>query len=163
MASRGVAAFSGAALRRLRTAARLSQDELAAKTRSYGAKVAGPHVSQYEQGRRKPQLTTLRALAAALDVPLQTLLIRGAPSADVARLRLLAGWSQQALAHRLGIAQARWSRIERGLSSLDESELRLAAELLKVTVEQLSRSLDTGSRLPRGPRQRHAPSPQQAT
>ncbi|MCG7522865.1 helix-turn-helix domain-containing protein [Streptomyces sp. OfavH-34-F] len=146
MTSRGVAAFSGAALRRLRTAARLSQDELAAKTRPYGAKVAGPHVSQYEQGRRKPQLTTLRALAAALGVSLETLLVRGASSADVARLRLLAGWSQQALASRLGIAQARWSRIERGLSSLEESKLRPAAELLKVTVEQLLRALDAATR-----------------
>ncbi|MEU6405355.1 helix-turn-helix domain-containing protein [Streptomyces sp. NPDC046985] len=142
MASRGVAAFSGAALRRLRTAAFLSQDELAAKARANGARVAGPHICQYEQGRRKPQLTTVCALAAALGVPLEALLRRGAAPADVARLRLLAGWSQQALASRLGIAQARWSRIERGLSSLDESKFRAAADLLKVTVEQLLRALD---------------------
>lgn len=142
MASRGVATFSGAALRRLRTAALLSQDELAAKARANGARVAGSHICQYEQGRRKPQLTTVRALAAALGVPLKALLLRGAAPADVARLRLLAGWSQQALASRLGIAQARWSRIERGFSSLDESKFPPAADLLKVTVEQLLRALD---------------------
>ncbi|MGY3677329.1 helix-turn-helix domain-containing protein [Streptomyces sp. TE33382] len=153
MASRGVAAFSAAALRRLRTKASLSQDELAAMARVRGARVAGTHICLYEQGRRKPQLPTAQALADSLRVPLESLLSTGR-SDDVQRLRLLAGWSQRALARRLGVAQARWSRIERGLASLDESKFRLAAELLKVTVEQLLRSLDavTGSRLPRGRR-----------
>jgi transcriptional regulator with XRE-family HTH domain len=96
-------------------------------------------------------------------VPLDALLSTGRPD-DVQRLRLLAGWSRHALAHRLGIAQARWSRIERNLSSLDESKSRLAAELLKVTVEQLLRSLAAGtaSRLPRGRRQKHVTPPQRA-
>ncbi|WP_030230550.1 helix-turn-helix domain-containing protein [Streptomyces sp. NRRL S-350] len=153
MASRGVPAFSAAALRRLRTKASLSQDELAAMARARGARVAGTHICLYEQARRKPQLPTAQALADSLRVPLESLLSTGR-SDDMQRLRLLAGWSQRALARRLGIAQARWSRIERGLAALDESKFRLAAELLKVTVEQLLRSLDaaTGSRLPRGRR-----------
>ncbi|MER6117949.1 helix-turn-helix domain-containing protein [Streptomyces sp. NPDC001743] len=153
MANRGVSAFSAAALRRLRTTASLSQDDLAAMARTRGARVAGTHICLYEQGRRKPQLLTAQALADSLRVPLDALLSTSRPD-DVQRLRLLAGWSQRALAHRLGIAQARWSRIERGLSSLDESKFRLAAELLKVTVEQLLHSLDaaTGSRRPHGRR-----------
>lgn len=129
------------ALRQHRAASAMSQDELAQKARALGARVAGPHICLYEQDKRKPQLATVLALAASLRVPPGALL-PSSMSADVERLRLLAGWSQRALAHRLGVAQARWSRIERGLSALDESKERLAAELLKVSVEQLRRALD---------------------
>ncbi|MFZ3492194.1 helix-turn-helix domain-containing protein [Streptomyces sp. 5.8] len=141
MGSRGVAGFSAAALRRLRTAARLSQDELATRARSHGASVAGPHICLYEQGKRKPQLTTVLALAAVLCVPLSALIPDSAP-VDLARLRMLAGMSQGDVARRLGVAQARWSRIERGKSSLDDSMLPPAARLLKIPVGQLRRALE---------------------
>jgi len=119
----------------------MTQMELARIARGHGARVAGSHICQYEQGKRSPQAATLRALASSLNVPPTALLV-GVALADLARLRVLAGFNQRLLARQLGVAQARWSRIERGRALLEESKHSLAAVLLQVTVEQLHRALD---------------------
>ncbi|MFF4531550.1 helix-turn-helix domain-containing protein [Streptomyces sp. NPDC001407] len=145
MSSRGVAGFDAEALRALRTAAGFSQHKLAGHAREHGAQVAGPHICLYERGRRTPELRTLTALASALDVPLSALL-EDDPTPSLYWLRMRKGMSQRGLAAALGIAQARWSRIERGQSTLDEQQVPLAAKLLGVKVSQFRMALATARR-----------------
>ncbi|MCX5215690.1 helix-turn-helix domain-containing protein [Kitasatospora sp. NBC_00240] len=140
MGSREATGFSAAALRTLRAEASLSQGDLALRARRSGSKLAAHHICLYEKGRRTPRLTTLKALAAGLGVPLSAL-VASCSQDDLKTLRTLAGLSQRRLAALLGIAQARWSRIERGLSSLDESKLHQAAGLLLTSTEELQRVL----------------------
>ncbi|MFI1259169.1 helix-turn-helix domain-containing protein, partial [Streptomyces netropsis] len=54
--------------------------------------------------------------------------------------------SQRSLASALGIAQARWSRIERGQSTLDEHHVPLAAKLLGVSEGQLRSAMAAARR-----------------
>jgi transcriptional regulator with XRE-family HTH domain len=141
LSSRGVAGFNPSALLRLRTIAGLTQSELAEKARLLGARVLPINICQYEQGRRSPQISTLQALASSLQVE-STALLKVPEQADLATLRTLAGLTQRLLSMQLGVAQARWSRIERGCASLDESKHCLAADLLQVSIEQLHRALN---------------------
>jgi transcriptional regulator with XRE-family HTH domain len=60
-AGRGIAAFSGTELRKLRIDRLLTQDELADR-----AGVSPGEVSHLECGRRRPTVLTLRALCSAL-------------------------------------------------------------------------------------------------
>lgn len=136
MSGRGVVGFDADALRTLRTAAGITQDKLAGRVRKHGANVAGPHICLYERGKRTPQLRTLTALAFALDVP-PSALLEDDSALSLRRLRLRAGTSQRCLAAALGIAQARWSRIERGQSTLDEHHVPLAAKLLGASEGEL--------------------------
>ncbi|WSM44710.1 helix-turn-helix domain-containing protein (plasmid) [Streptomyces cellulosae] len=140
MAGRGIADFDPAALVRLRTAARLPQSDLAVLARAHGARMGPTHICLYEQGRRRPQLSTVRALAAALDVEVSALL-KAAESEDVVRLRLAAGLTQREVALRLGIAASRWSRVERGRARLEERLLHPAARTLGTPVSRLRRAL----------------------
>jgi transcriptional regulator with XRE-family HTH domain len=117
VAGRGITDFDPAALVCLRTSARLSQPGLAALARAHGARIGPTHLCLYEQGRRRPQLSTVRALAAALGVEVSALL-KAAGSEDVVRLRLAAGLTQREVAAHLGIAASRWSRVERLSSRL---------------------------------------------
>ncbi|MEV4506708.1 helix-turn-helix transcriptional regulator [Streptomyces klenkii] len=145
MVSRGVADFNAAALRTLRTAAGISQHKLADRVRLHGAQVAGPHICLYERGKRTPQLRTLTALASALEVP-PSALLEDDSALPLYRLRLRMGMSQRSLASALGIAQARWSRIERGRSTLDEHRVPLAATLLGVSEGQLRSAMAAARR-----------------
>lgn len=140
MAGRGIVDFDSAALVRLRTSAGLSQADLAARARAHGARIGPTHVCLYEQGRRRPQLSTVRALAAALGVEVSGL-FRAAGSQDVVRLRLAAGLTQREVAVRLGMAASRWSRVERGRVRLEEGLLRQAARALGTSVSRLRRAL----------------------
>ncbi|MEU2514508.1 helix-turn-helix domain-containing protein [Streptomyces syringium] len=149
MGGRGVAGFDASALVALRAAAGFSQEELAGLARGHGAQVAGPHICLYERGRRTPRLGTLSALASALNVPLAELLQREV-AGDLAWLRVRKGLSQRGLASALGIAQARWSRIERGQSTLDDHCVPLAAKLLGITEVRLRGALAAARRQPRG-------------
>ncbi|NUK16940.1 helix-turn-helix transcriptional regulator [Streptomyces lunaelactis] len=140
MAGRGITDFDPAALVRLRTRARLSQPGLAALARAHGARIGPTHLCLYEQGRRRPQLSTVRALAVALGVEVSALL-RASESEDVARLRLAAGLTQRDVAALLGIAASRWSRVERGRVRLEEGLLPTAARVLGTPVSRLRRAL----------------------
>jgi transcriptional regulator with XRE-family HTH domain len=140
LSSRGVAGFNPSALLCLRTAAGLTQSELADRARLLGARVLPINICQYEQGRRSPQFSTLQALATSLGVE-PTELLKVPEQADLTTLRTLAGLTQRLLSVQLGVAQARWSRIECGRSSLDVSKHPLAADLLQVSIEQLRRAL----------------------
>ncbi|WP_424892310.1 helix-turn-helix transcriptional regulator [Streptomyces sp. XH2] len=145
MSSRGVAGFDAEALRALRTAAGISQRKLAGHAREHGAQVAGPHICLYERGKRTPELRTLTALASALDVPLSALL-EDDSTRSLYWLRARKGMSQRGLAAALGIAQARWSRIERGQSTLHEHHVPLAAKLLEVSEGQLRSAMAAARR-----------------
>ena len=142
LGTRGVVGFDRAALRALRLLAGLSQGELAGRARAHGSKLSPQHICLYETGGRVPRLTTLQSLAAALQVPPGELLRPSEPN-ELNVLRVRAGLSQRTLAALLGIAQARWSRIERGHSCLDASKITTAAGLLHVTIEQLHHALKT--------------------
>jgi transcriptional regulator with XRE-family HTH domain len=61
----------GALIRAQRTTAGLSLRELAERT-----KVSNAYLSQIERGLHEPSISVLGAIAAALDVPLETLLAR---------------------------------------------------------------------------------------
>ncbi|WP_371749297.1 helix-turn-helix transcriptional regulator [Streptomyces sp. NBC_00280] len=140
MAGRGITDFDPAALVCLRTSARLSQPGLAALARAHGVRIGPTHLCLYEQGRRRPQLSTVRALAAALGVEVSALL-KAAGSEDVVRLRLAAGLTQREVAVLLGIAASRWSRVERGRARLEEGLLPKAARVLGTPVSRLRRAL----------------------
>jgi transcriptional regulator with XRE-family HTH domain len=77
-AGRGIAAFSGDELRRLRIRRLLTQDELAAE-----AGVSPGEVSHLECGRRRPTVLTLRALCRALKVEADALLNDDPPAPDI--------------------------------------------------------------------------------
>ncbi|RLU82002.1 hypothetical protein CTZ27_31055 [Streptomyces griseocarneus] len=145
MSSRGVVGFDAEALRTLRTAAGISQRMLAGHARKHGAQVAGPHICLYERGKRTPELRTLTALASALDVP-PSALLEDDSALGLRRLRLRTGMSQRFLAAALGIAQARWSRIERGQSTLDEHHVPLAAHLLGASEGELRSAMAAARR-----------------
>jgi transcriptional regulator with XRE-family HTH domain len=140
VAGRGITDFDPAALVCLRTSARLSQPALAALARAYGARIGPTHICLYEQGRRRPQLSTVRALAAALGIEVSALL-KAEASEDVVRLRLAAGLTQREVAVLLGIAASRWSRVERGRSRLEDGLIPKAAHVLGTRVPRLRRAL----------------------
>jgi transcriptional regulator with XRE-family HTH domain len=61
----------GAFIRALRSTAGLSLRDLAERTR-----VSNAYLSQVERGLHEPSITVLRAIADALDIPLESLLTR---------------------------------------------------------------------------------------
>ncbi|MFJ6438181.1 helix-turn-helix domain-containing protein [Streptomyces sp. NPDC091416] len=139
MAGRGVADFAPASLLSERTGVDLSREELARSASRYEPCLSAAHVGLYELGLRVPQLSTLAALARALGVEVRALLVP-VEIEDLARLRVEAGVRQRDLARSLGLAQARWSRIERGLLAPEPDFLRTVAETLGRPVEVVARS-----------------------
>ncbi|MFE9137897.1 helix-turn-helix transcriptional regulator [Streptomyces sp. NPDC007355] len=131
--------FAPAALLSERTGVELSREELARSASRYEPCLSAAHVSLYEVGARVPQLSTLVALARALGVEVRSLLIP-VETEDLARLRVEAGIRQRDLARSLGVPQARWSRIERGLLTPEPALLRELAEILGRPFDVVARS-----------------------
>ncbi|MGW1616486.1 helix-turn-helix transcriptional regulator [Streptomyces sp. NPDC002285] len=129
MAGRGVTDFAPASLLSERTGANLSREALARAVSRYEPNLSAAHIGLYELGLRVPQLSTLAALAEALGVEVRSLLVP-VEAEDLARLRVEASILQRDLARTLGLPQARWSRIERGLLAPEPALLRELAELL---------------------------------
>ena len=84
-------------------------------------------------------MSTLVALARALGVEVRSLLVP-VETEDLARLRVEAGIRQRDLARSLGLPQARWSRIERGLLAPEPALLRELAEILGRPLDVVARS-----------------------
>ncbi|EGX61937.1 hypothetical protein SZN_01210 [Streptomyces zinciresistens K42] len=151
VAGRGVTDFAPAALLSERTGVNLSREELARSASQYEPCLSAAHVSLYEVGARVPQLSTLVALARALGVEIRSLLVP-VETEDLARLRVEGGVRQRDLARSLGLPQARWSRIERGVLIPEPALLRELAELLGRPFDVVARSaLHTRRRALRAP------------
>lgn len=123
----GVRGFSPATLRRLRTSAGLSQDELADL-----AGVSAQTLSTWETGRSGPSARVLAAVAAALRVTAADL----APIRDselvLRDLRSQAGLTQAAAATALGIGSTQASAIERGRRPVHDELVPALAALYRV-------------------------------
>jgi len=144
----GVPSFDPVALRRLRRAAGLSLDQVAAS-----AGVTRQQLIAYEKPRgdkaaRTPGMDTFTALAAALglDDPLG-LTTADTATATLADLRARRGVSKAAVAAHLDMTPGAWDAIERGRQPLRAGTARRVAELLEVDPEVVEpawrRGLDT--------------------
>jgi transcriptional regulator with XRE-family HTH domain len=107
----GNSAFDRARLRRARRAAGLTQLELGARLG-----VSKTTVHLWEQGGRVPRASRVAAIAAALGVDPEELMTISdrSDTATLADVRQRAGYSQAALAARLGVPPSSLSDMERG-------------------------------------------------
>ena len=98
------------ALRHARVRAGLTQHGLA---RLIGV-AGGERVSRWERGASAPRPEVLHRIAAAVDVPVEDLLVpvQGAP--DLRRLRLLAGLSARQVAEQAHLSLPTYARWEAG-------------------------------------------------
>ncbi|CAN7508733.1 helix-turn-helix transcriptional regulator [Knoellia sp. LjRoot47] len=98
------------ALRHARVRAGFTQHELA---RLVGV-AGGERVSRWERGASAPRPEVLHRIAAAVDVPVEDLLVpvQGAP--DLRRLRLLAGLSARQVAEQAHLSLPTYARWEAG-------------------------------------------------
>jgi transcriptional regulator with XRE-family HTH domain len=119
-------------LKAARRAAGLTQAQLAEQIG-----VSQGRISAWEQGTRRPDASRLHRLASALDVDVLTLLRKGPVTLRVLRFR--AGFTQEQLAHSLGMPRSTWSAIERGELALPTDDAAALARLLNVeTVDVLA-------------------------
>jgi transcriptional regulator with XRE-family HTH domain len=159
-----VDAFDPKRLRDARTAAGLTQRDLAVKLlqADLAAKKIDPsampgekwakaveteriRVISYEQGTHTPRAQLLRRLADAIGVDGFELFREGTPR-TLATLRIRLGLTQDDVAEHLHtVGRAYYSRIEQGRGPLqDEDDRRRLAELLQVEVEEV-RALSAGA------------------
>lgn len=134
MARSSVRGFSAATLRRARTTAGLTQDQLADL-----AGVSAQTVSTWETGRSVPGPRLLAALAAALRLTPGDL----APLRDgelvLRDLRSQAGLTQAAVAAALGIGLTEASIIERGRRAVDDAVVQQLATIYRVDEDLVRR------------------------
>lgn len=108
MASRrGATEFDPARLTQARTAAGLTQKQLAELLGHRHSNL----INAWEKERKKPGPDSLRRLAEALRIDIGQLL--GAQPATLRSLRLAAGLNQQDVAAAVGVPRSTWSVIER--------------------------------------------------
>lgn len=123
----GVRGFSPATLRRLRTTAEFSLDELGDL-----AGVSAQSLSAWENGKSVPSARVLAAVAGALRVTVADL----APLRDselvLRDLRSQAGLTQADVAAALDIGKTRSSDIERGRRVVDDDLVHQLATLYRV-------------------------------
>lgn len=116
-------------------------------TRGALAQAANVHassVSEWEAGRQVPRVETVAALADALHLRPEDLLlpVEGAPL-TLDRLRVAAGRSQQQIAAAAGMLRTTYSAVERGeTAALSFAEHQALARALGVTDEQLQAAHD---------------------
>lgn len=145
---RPLTGFVPAALEHARDAAGLSRGELAIIVG-----VDGTTIHNWETKRAHPAPNHLAAAAAALGVPLSTLIVIPEQERTIADLRTLAGLTQQELGDRAGLSSTTLGRIERGetltktsavalahILDVDESEIRRAFARARDQVLQRRRS-----------------------
>lgn len=135
-ASKGTPNFDPAALRRLRRARRLSQDELAGR-----AGVPRTHVIRWERGAKPtekavaPLPANLVALAAALDVSPHELTTIDPDQASLRDLRTWAGLTATELAQRIGASRTTIHGYETGRSRPPQETACRLADALRVRVQ----------------------------
>jgi transcriptional regulator with XRE-family HTH domain len=107
--SSGVAGFRSSRLHELRCQANLSVDQLAAL-----AEVSPETVRRVEKGERQPGGRVLKALVAALKIPVEEL----APTSGALTLRRIrqeSGRTQRQIASQIGVSAQMVSQVERGV------------------------------------------------
>lgn len=129
-----VSDFDGEKLRAARTAAGLSQEELANR-------INVPRVSivRWEGGWRRPYASSLAALAAELNVSPAALTTRDvSTSPTLAQLRIAAGLTQQTAAARAHLIRTRYSALERGeIANPSDETINAVAAAFDVTPAQI--------------------------
>lgn len=136
----------GAAVKAARKAAHLSQDTVATAMAEKGFAWHQATVYKIETGRRQLQADEAKALAEVLNVDLDSLFssdqingvdIQIGAAVSVARRRL--GWSQAALAEKLGEGwhQQTILRIEKAERPMKVAELLHMAEVMRIPAGQL--------------------------
>jgi transcriptional regulator with XRE-family HTH domain len=120
--------FDPAALRARRKALGMSLDALAELVATNRQALVA-----YEQGRRRPGITVLVALAQALGLDPLDLTTATVETATLAELRARVGLTKTELAQRLGLARSTWDLIERGTRTLQPGVGDQVAELLGVS------------------------------
>jgi transcriptional regulator with XRE-family HTH domain len=136
-----VRSFNPEALRRLRQAAGLSHDALAALVA-----INRQGLIAYEKGTKRVGLHSLHLLARALDVDPLELTTVTRSSATLADLRARAGVSKTDLAARLGMHRTMWDRVERGERRLSRDNTQAVAEVLGVEASEVRAALERGVR-----------------
>lgn len=143
--------FCPAALRRARAACGLSLDGLGQRTQlSRAALVA------YEQGRARPGIDVLQALAQALAIDPLDLLGDDLATATLAQLRARAGLTKTAMATRMGLARCMWAHVEAGRRTLQPAQGARAAALLQIDQTALHAAHRRGLRVAPPPGRRAA-------
>ncbi len=128
----GVRGFSPAALRRLRSSARLSLEDLGDL-----AGISPQAISTWETGRIRPSPGMLAAVAAALRVSVADLAPIPEGDLRLSDLRFQAGLTQADVAAALGVGSSRISDIDRGRRPVDDDTVAALAALYKVSPELL--------------------------
>ncbi|GAA3129273.1 hypothetical protein GCM10020255_002540 [Rhodococcus baikonurensis] len=122
--------FDPAALIRARTLRKLTRSDLARI-----ASVSLSALGNWEAGRGTPQVDTLARVAAALEVPMETLIPIPEKDRTLADLRNIAGITQPQLGKATGISTT-------AIGALERAEVRLAA-LEPTRIDALIQSLNT--------------------
>lgn len=131
---RGGQWFDPECLRAARMAAGLSQRELGRRSG-----VPAPSICLFEQGRSRPEPSTLFALARALRIAPATLLTPTEGPPSLARRRIEAGLLQREVAYDLGIPPSTYSAVERGEATLPSDVAAHLDRLLDERAAQLRR------------------------
>jgi transcriptional regulator with XRE-family HTH domain len=135
-----VRGFDRHILARLRREADLTIAELGLR-----ADVTGSVLSRWETGRASPTPELLRRVAEAIGVSTSEFVDTPAEERTLADLRSLAGYSQRALARRLGVPFKAVTKLEHGLIDLDETRARALAVVLGVSVAELKSAYRRGA------------------
>ena len=138
--------FSGERVRKLRGERNYSLKQLARK-----GDLSPSFLSELERGEKKPSLSTVNKLAAALNVSPGELTNKGGgvnPGERIRGYRLEKGYSLEELAALAGISYSYLCGIERGLVSPSLSALRKISGALEVPAKELlAGGASLGSRL----------------
>lgn len=127
MARHGMRGFSPAKLRRRRSGARLTLEQLALLSG-----VGQQTLSAWETGKSEPTPHKLGAVAAALRVTVADLTAIPDHEVQLADLRFLQGLKQADVAKVLGVPLSVVSRMERAVSTPTETQLDALAQLYDV-------------------------------
>lgn len=140
----GIAEIYPPALVAARRTARMTQQELATRI---GYRT-GDAISKYERGKHNPDVHVLARIAAALHVPIRSLLRPGVPH-SLRVLRICAGLTQIDVADKLHMSRSTWGDIERGLRRLDDYDVGRVAQVLGVAAADVVSA--TSAEWPDGP------------
>lgn len=135
-----VRGFNRHTLSRRRHEANLTIAELGLR-----ADVTGSVLSRWETGRASPTPELLRRVAEAIGLSTTEFVDTPAEERTLADLRSLAGYSQRALARRLGVPLKALTKLEHGFIDLDENRARALAMVLDVSVAELRSAYRRGA------------------
>lgn len=129
MSRRDLRGFSPDRLVELRTAAQWTRGDLA---RTAGVSVAA--VQSWETGRSKPSVENLSKVAAALNAPIDQIVVIDPSERFLGDLRVLAGMTQPRLAAKIGMSTALLSSVELGEAKLTHDVAQRIATALDVSI-----------------------------